>query len=165
MLSDSLAFHSCAITCQYTFLVTTSCCDIYLFKLYSRFGNEYFIFILYWILLRLLVIGPVCNEKQLWLHVDATYAGKYHLIWTFKKIRPYFSVSSFLGSAFICEEYPHYMKGIELADSFNFNPRKWLLVNFDCSDMWYAKFLFFPSFLAHAAAYKQEQQQPVVKLF
>ena len=28
------------------------------------------------------------------------------------------------------------MKGIQLADSFNFNPHKWLLVNFDCSAMW-----------------------------
>lgn len=28
------------------------------------------------------------------------------------------------------------MKGIELADSFNFNPHKWMLVNFDCSAMW-----------------------------
>nr|CAH0108675.1 unnamed protein product [Daphnia galeata] len=37
------------------------------------------------------LIGPVCNEKQLWLHVDATYAG----------------------SAFICEEYRHYMKGFK----------------------------------------------------
>lgn len=28
------------------------------------------------------------------------------------------------------------MKGIETADSFNFNPHKWLLVTFDCSAMW-----------------------------
>lgn len=28
------------------------------------------------------------------------------------------------------------MKGIERADSFNFNPHKWMLVNFDCSAMW-----------------------------
>jgi hypothetical protein len=38
------------------------------------------------------------------------------------------------------------MKGIELADSFNFNPHKWLLVNFDCSAMWYEVFVF-PIFL------------------
>ncbi|KAK4006031.1 hypothetical protein OUZ56_011162 [Daphnia magna] len=59
-------------------------------------------------------LGPVCNDHLLWLHVDAAYAG----------------------SAFVCEEHRHYMKGIERADSFNFNPHKWLLVNFDCSAMW-----------------------------
>ncbi|KAJ8973717.1 hypothetical protein NQ317_009311, partial [Molorchus minor] len=55
---------------------------------------------------RLDELGPVCNEFNVWLHVDAAYAG----------------------SAFICPEYR--------ADSFNFNPHKWLLVNFDCSAMW-----------------------------
>jgi len=28
------------------------------------------------------------------------------------------------------------MNGVEHANSFNFNPHKWLLVNFDCSAMW-----------------------------
>ncbi|EFX90074.1 hypothetical protein DAPPUDRAFT_300121 [Daphnia pulex] len=60
-------------------------------------------------------IGPVCHQfENIWLHVDAAYAG----------------------SAFICDEYRHYLNGLELADSFNFNPHKWLLVNFDCSAMW-----------------------------
>ncbi|XP_050306675.1 aromatic-L-amino-acid decarboxylase-like isoform X2 [Anthonomus grandis grandis] len=63
---------------------------------------------------RLDEIGLVCNENDIWLHVDAAYAG----------------------SAFICPEYRYLMKGVERADSFNFNPHKWLLVNFDCSAMW-----------------------------
>lgn len=50
----------------------------------------------------------------LWTHVDAAYAG----------------------SAFVCPEYRHFMKGVENAYSFNFNPHKWMLVNFDCSAMW-----------------------------
>ncbi|XP_022223172.1 aromatic-L-amino-acid decarboxylase isoform X1 [Drosophila obscura] len=58
--------------------------------------------------------GPVGNKHNVWVHVDAAYAG----------------------SAFICPEYRHLMKGIETADSFNFNPHKWMLVNFDCSAMW-----------------------------
>jgi hypothetical protein len=28
------------------------------------------------------------------------------------------------------------LSGIEYADSFNTNPNKWLLVNFDCSTLW-----------------------------
>ncbi|TDG45208.1 hypothetical protein AWZ03_008363 [Drosophila navojoa] len=58
--------------------------------------------------------GAVANKYNVWVHVDAAYAG----------------------SAFICPEYRHHMKGIETADSFNFNPHKWMLVNFDCSAMW-----------------------------
>ncbi|XP_047000053.1 aromatic-L-amino-acid decarboxylase [Schistocerca americana] len=58
--------------------------------------------------------GAVCNKEGIWLHVDAAYAG----------------------SAFICPETRYHMKGVELADSFNFNPHKWMLVNFDCSAMW-----------------------------
>ena len=63
---------------------------------------------------RLEEIGPVCEEFGAWLHVDASYAG----------------------SAFICPEYQDLMKGVEFASSFNMNPNKWMLVNFDCSTMW-----------------------------
>lgn len=59
-------------------------------------------------------LGPVCEENNVWLHVDAAYAG----------------------AAFICPEYRHLMKGVEYADSFDVNAHKWLLVNFDCSAMW-----------------------------
>ncbi|OQV23560.1 Aromatic-L-amino-acid decarboxylase [Hypsibius exemplaris] len=59
-------------------------------------------------------LGPICQAENLWLHVDAAYAG----------------------SAFICPEFRHYLAGVEYADSFNFNPHKWLLVNFDCSALW-----------------------------
>ncbi|CAO1325209.1 unnamed protein product [Diamesa tonsa] len=51
---------------------------------------------------------------NVWLHVDAAYAG----------------------NAFICPELKPLLKGIEYADSFNTNPNKWLLVNFDCSTLW-----------------------------
>ncbi|ENN76335.1 aromatic-L-amino-acid decarboxylase [Dendroctonus ponderosae] len=86
---------------------------------------------------RLDEIGPVCNGNNVWLHVDAAYAG----------------------SAFICPEFRYLMKGIERADSFNFNPHKWLLVNFDCSAMW----LKDPSWLVNAfnvdPLYLQHAQQ------
>lgn len=59
-------------------------------------------------------IGPICNEENVWLHIDAAYAG----------------------TAFSCPEYRYLMKGVKHADSFNFNAHKWMLVNFDCSPMW-----------------------------
>ncbi|XP_040311004.1 aromatic-L-amino-acid decarboxylase isoform X2 [Herpailurus yagouaroundi] len=65
----------------------------------------------------LLEVGPICNKEDVWLHIDAAYAG----------------------SSFICPEFRHLLNGVEFADSFNFNPHKWLLVNFDCSAMWVKK--------------------------
>lgn len=59
-------------------------------------------------------LGPLCKKEEIWLHVDAAYAG----------------------AAFACPEYRYLMNGVEMADSFNFNPHKWMLVNFDCSAMW-----------------------------
>ena len=56
-------------------------------------------------------IGEICREENLWLHVDAAYAG----------------------NAMICPEFRHHQDGLELVDSYTFNPHKWLMVNFDCS--------------------------------
>ncbi|XP_067867001.1 aromatic-L-amino-acid decarboxylase-like isoform X2 [Heterodontus francisci] len=62
-------------------------------------------------------LGPICNSENIWMHIDAAYAG----------------------SAFICPEFRPLLNGVEFSDSFNFNPHKWLLVNFDCSAMWVKK--------------------------
>lgn len=60
-------------------------------------------------------IGPICKNKPCtWLHVDAAYGG----------------------NALILPELKYLLKGLEYADSFNINPNKWLLVNFDCSCLW-----------------------------
>lgn len=59
-------------------------------------------------------LGPLCNEANVWLHVDAAYAG----------------------TAFICPEYRYLMKGVEYADSIDVNAHKWMLTNFDLSAMW-----------------------------
>jgi aromatic-L-amino-acid decarboxylase len=56
-------------------------------------------------------IGQLCRKHGVWLHVDAAWAG----------------------SAAICREYRDLLSGVELADSFLFNPHKWLLTNFDCT--------------------------------
>ncbi|MFH4979243.1 hypothetical protein AB6A40_005952 [Gnathostoma spinigerum] len=60
-------------------------------------------------------LGPICNDNNIWLHVDSAYAG------------------SFL----ICPEYEYLSKGLEFADSFNTNVHKALQINFDCSPMWF----------------------------
>jgi histidine decarboxylase len=60
------------------------------------------------------------KEEEMWLHVDAAYAG----------------------SAFVCPEFRPLMDGMEYADSIAFNPSKWLMVHFDCTAMWYTIFLF-----------------------
>ncbi|XP_058818538.1 histidine decarboxylase isoform X1 [Topomyia yanbarensis] len=59
-------------------------------------------------------VGEVCARYNMWVHVDAAYAG----------------------SAFICPEFRVWLKGIDKADSIAFNPSKWLMVHFDCTAMW-----------------------------
>jgi aromatic-L-amino-acid/L-tryptophan decarboxylase len=49
-----------------------------------------------------------------WLHVDAAWAG----------------------AAMICPEHRAFADGLAHADSFCFNPHKWLLTNFDCDCFW-----------------------------
>ena len=61
-------------------------------------------------------IGEVCRRGGVWLHVDAAHAG----------------------SATICPEHRGLVDGVELADSYTFNPHKWLLTNFDCNCFWVA---------------------------
>ena len=56
-------------------------------------------------------IGAICRRRGVWLHVDAAYAG----------------------SAAILPELRWIVRGAEFADSFVFNPHKWLFTNFDCS--------------------------------
>ncbi|MFM9957781.1 MAG: pyridoxal-dependent decarboxylase [Phycisphaerales bacterium] len=59
-------------------------------------------------------IGAIAQRHGVWLHVDAAYAG----------------------AAMVCPEFRWMNAGIELADSYNFNPHKWLLTGFDCSALW-----------------------------
>jgi aromatic-L-amino-acid decarboxylase len=55
-------------------------------------------------------IGKICREENLWLHVDAAMSG----------------------TAAVCPEFRHIHDGLELADSYCFNPHKWMFTNFDC---------------------------------
>jgi aromatic-L-amino-acid/L-tryptophan decarboxylase len=56
-------------------------------------------------------IGVICREHGLWLHVDGALAG----------------------TAALCPEFRGLFDGLELADSYCFNPHKWMFTNFDCS--------------------------------
>jgi aromatic-L-amino-acid decarboxylase len=56
------------------------------------------------------------HAPHCWLHIDAAHAG----------------------AAAICPELRPMLDGIEDADSFCFNPHKWLLTNFDC-DCFYVR--------------------------
>jgi len=61
-------------------------------------------------------IGEVCREYGVWLHVDAAYAG----------------------SAAVCPELRFTHDGVAHADSYCFDPHKWLLTGFDCDAFWVA---------------------------
>ena len=55
-------------------------------------------------------IAEICREYNLWFHVDAAMSG----------------------TAALCPEFRHYQQGVEYADSYCFNPHKWMFTNFDC---------------------------------
>lgn len=61
-------------------------------------------------------IAEICKKNNLWMHVDAAMAG----------------------TAMLCPEFRHFQNGVENADSYNFNPHKWMFTNFDCSCFWVA---------------------------
>lgn len=56
-------------------------------------------------------IGRICQKENLWLHVDAAMSG----------------------TAALCPEFRHINRGAELADSYAFNPHKWMFTTFDCN--------------------------------
>jgi aromatic-L-amino-acid decarboxylase len=55
-------------------------------------------------------IGAICRKHDLWLHVDGAMCG----------------------SAGLCPEFRYLHEGLDLADSYAFNPHKWMFTNFDC---------------------------------
>ena len=61
-------------------------------------------------------VADIAREHGLWHHVDAAWAG----------------------SAMLCEEHRGKQAGAERADSYTFNPHKWLFTNFDCNVLWVA---------------------------
>jgi aromatic-L-amino-acid decarboxylase len=43
------------------------------------------------------------------------------------------------GTAALCPELRHIQDGVEHADSYSFNPHKWMFTNFDCDCFWVSK--------------------------
>ncbi|WP_233513897.1 pyridoxal-dependent decarboxylase [Micromonospora craterilacus] len=81
-------------------------------------------------------IGPICAEHGVFLHVDAAYAG----------------------AAAVCPELRFGHAGLAYADSYCFDPHKWLLTGFDCDAFWVADagelveaLTVLPEFLRNAA--------------
>ena len=64
----------------------------------------------------LVPLAEICRKNNLWLHVDAAMSG----------------------TAMLCPEFRHLQRGVEFADSYNFNPHKWMFTNFDCNCFWVA---------------------------
>ncbi|HKD11379.1 MAG TPA: pyridoxal-dependent decarboxylase, partial [Thermoanaerobaculia bacterium] len=58
----------------------------------------------------LVPIGGICRREGIWFHVDAAMSG----------------------TAAICPEFRSIQAGLEFADSYCFNPHKWMFTNFDC---------------------------------
>ena len=56
-------------------------------------------------------IGHICHRHKVWLHVDAAFAG----------------------TVAVLPEMRAIFNGMPYADSYVFNPHKWMLTNFDCS--------------------------------
>ncbi|XP_049303504.1 3,4-dihydroxyphenylacetaldehyde synthase 2 isoform X7 [Bactrocera dorsalis] len=59
-------------------------------------------------------LGTVCEAHNIWLHVDAAYAG----------------------CALALDEYAHLRQGLDRVDSLNYNPHKSMPVHFECTAMW-----------------------------
>jgi aromatic-L-amino-acid decarboxylase len=59
-------------------------------------------------------IGRICRREGIWLHVDAAMSG----------------------TAALCPEFRHLQAGLDHADSYCFNPHKWMFTTFDASAFW-----------------------------
>ncbi|HLM00539.1 MAG TPA: pyridoxal-dependent decarboxylase [Pyrinomonadaceae bacterium] len=76
-------------------------------------------------------IADVCRKHNLWLHVDAAYAG----------------------SAAVVPEFREHFKGCERADSIVTNPHKWLFTPFDLSVLYVRDLDLLKKTFSHVAEY------------
>lgn len=81
-------------------------------------------------------MGKISKNENCWFHIDAAMSG----------------------TAMLCPEFRNLQNGIELADSYCFNPHKWMFTNFDCDVFWVANrkelintFSILPEYLRNTA--------------
>jgi aromatic-L-amino-acid decarboxylase len=81
-------------------------------------------------------MGEIAKAENCWFHIDAAMSG----------------------TAMLCPEFRDLQDGVELADSYCFNPHKWMFTNFDCDVFWVANrkelidtFSILPEYLRNAA--------------
>ncbi|MDO7172792.1 pyridoxal phosphate-dependent decarboxylase family protein [Mariniflexile sp. AS56] len=65
----------------------------------------------------LFAIGTICENENLWFHVDAAYGG----------------------GALVADSVRHLFNGIEMADSITIDPHKWMFSPYDCGAVIYKK--------------------------
>ncbi|MBA3770628.1 MAG: amino acid decarboxylase [Blastocatellia bacterium] len=86
-------------------------------------------------------IADICKRNNIWLHVDAAYAG----------------------SAAIVPEMRHLFKGWERADSIVLNPHKWLFTPFDLSVLYCKDLSQLKDAFSLVAEYLKTNEEPSVK--
>ena len=81
-------------------------------------------------------MGKISKNENCWFHIDAAMSG----------------------TAMLCPEFRNLQDGIEFADSYCFNPHKWMFTNFDCDVFWVANreelintFSILPEYLRNTA--------------
>ncbi|XP_076825167.1 aromatic-L-amino-acid decarboxylase-like [Clavelina lepadiformis] len=87
--------------------------------------------------LRPIYTFKTCEKENIWLHVDAAYAG----------------------SALLCPAYRYIAQGLQHVSSFNFNPQKWMMVNHDRSALWVRNSIDIMNSINLNPVYSQQEEQ------
>ncbi|XP_065314845.1 3,4-dihydroxyphenylacetaldehyde synthase 2-like isoform X2 [Gordionus sp. m RMFG-2023] len=87
------------------------------------------------------IIGKICQDRKIWLHIDAAYGGV----------------------LFFLEEYRKILPKIDLTQSLTFNPHKLMDVCYDCSILWIEDGNLLKSALGINPAYLKNDVEAIVE--
>ncbi len=82
-------------------------------------------------------IQSICDEYDLWHHIDAVYGG----------------------GVILSENQKHLILGCEKADSISFNPQKWMFVSKTCSMLLFKNYKQFKEYFRVAAPYVEQSDR------